>query len=170
VEKSKKRAERRWRSRCVWMRRLKQDWNEHGWKRDPTYDYDLVGKRVIQYLSDRTTLCACFDLEDREAYRFKNTPNTNSFRRKDLDKYRDGRACRVPIQELRAAPVDREFFGRRKRRRHGTYRAKVQCFCGYLLDIVEVTYGNGFGYTRARGSRCPGCRRAQALSGELYAP
>lgn len=31
LSKDLRRAERRWRSHCVWMRRLKNDWATHGW-------------------------------------------------------------------------------------------------------------------------------------------
>jgi len=138
------------------MRRLKQDWNEHGWKRNPTYDYDFSGGNVVCVLAERTTLCDCFDLTHREAYRFKDTPNRNSFRRKDWDLYRNGRASHLPIQELRASQPEVASFGSRKRRRSAVHRKKLCCICGYLLRIVEVTRDDRYKFER--GS-CPDCKR-----------
>lgn len=116
-QKDKRRALRRWRSRCVWFRRLRVDWNEHGWKRNPRYDYDWSGKEVCRVLSDKTSLCECFDLTNREATRFKDTPNGSSFMRRDNDKYRDKRSSHVPIQEKRITHVEREYFAKPKKYR-----------------------------------------------------
>ena len=173
MEKSKKRGERRWLSRCTWMRRLRQDWNEHGWKRDPVYDYEPTGDGVCRiFLSERTTLCECFDLGNKQALRFKDTPNTHSFRRKDWDKYRDSRGERVPIQERRASEVVREYLAPRKRRRV-VFKKKVMCRCGYVLGfkLVEVGVRNRLQRTIREISRipkCPNCDRNQKMSHEFY--
>jgi hypothetical protein len=150
------------------MRRLRKDWNSHGWKQDPTYDYDWSGGKVTCVLAERTTLCDCFDLTHREALRFKDTPNTSSFRRRDFDKYRNGRATSVPIQERRAVPDDRERHGSRKRRRGVVGRAKLSCSCGYLLEVMDVV--SGVHVSRRKYNACPDCRRRSAVAGELYRP
>lgn len=148
------------------MRRLKQDWNEHGWKRNPTYDYDWnTGNRI---LVERTTICECFDLTSREAYRFKDSPNKNSFRRRDWNLYRDGRSCNRPAQERRADPI-RESFGSRKRRRNIVRRKKLCCHCGYLLAILEVKDGIGY-FPYGRRRECPDHRRRSSVSGDIFSP
>lgn len=69
--KSRKRAERRWRSYHKFIRRLKQDWAEHGWRRDPVGPY----YRSLNPDWDGTSLCECFYSEKAQA-RFKDTPNS----------------------------------------------------------------------------------------------
>lgn len=131
LSKSRKRAVRRWRSYCTWMRRLRGDWNMHGWKQDPIPMYSWeTGK--MEFCGWRNSLCGCFDLTNKQALRFKDTPNERSFDRKDWDKYRNGRGERIPIQERRAVPVEREYWSKRKRN-GGVFWDRVRCGCGYFL-------------------------------------
>jgi hypothetical protein len=50
------------------MRRVRSDWNDHGWKRNPV-------RWNLGYYLDGTTLCNCFFLDSKEAVRFKETPH-----------------------------------------------------------------------------------------------
>lgn len=173
MEKSKKRGERRWRSYCTWMRRLKGDWATHGRGSYPVpiYGDKFVGGRLC-VIGFRDSLCECFDLRNKQALRFKDTPNTGSFRRKDWDKYRTKRRDNVPIQERRSTPIDREYYAPRKRRRV-VFQEKVKCSCGYFLGFrtVEVgvknrlqTYLGGM----PKRAQCPDCIRRQKMAGEFY--
>jgi hypothetical protein len=131
-EKSKKRALRRWRSWCVWMRRLRGDWNDHGWKRNPPPWYDGSSWR-----RDGTTLCNCFFLDHREAYRFKNTPNGDSFFRKDFGKYRE---FGDPIQERRLEDVpERVAHSGNYPRNRRAHIVNQSCrVCGVLIGRVPA--------------------------------
>jgi hypothetical protein len=71
MEKSRKRALRRWRSFHVWMRRLRRDWNEHGWNWRPLPRF--MTKHETGSVWDNTDLCACF-YDPRAMARFKDTP------------------------------------------------------------------------------------------------
>jgi len=74
VEKSKKRADRRWRSKHKFLKRLKSDWNDHGWRRDPRPFYRVVRSPN----DDGTTLCPCF-YDPKAQARFKDTPKPRSY-------------------------------------------------------------------------------------------
>lgn len=169
MEKSRKRAERRWRSYCVWMRRLRRDWNEHGWQRNPIGPW-----RTFQV--DGTSLCNCFFLDHPQAYRFKNTPadcacsqcqNPRRF-------YAGKRANELTVAERREAQGDRTWFGRRKRRRTVLLK-KLRCTCGYVLGVCPVVVGEqnrlyrhlDDSWMRTRG-QCPDCDRRQKSAGEFY--
>jgi hypothetical protein len=130
LEKSKKRALRRWRSWCVWMRRLRGDWNDHGWKRNPIRSY-FLGQR------DGTTLCNCFFLDHKEAYRFKDTPNESSFFRKDFQMYRE---FGDPIQERRVtdAPERVSHSGGYPRNRREHLVNQSCRVCGVLIGRVPA--------------------------------
>lgn len=167
LAKSMKRADRRWRSWCVWMRRLRKDWNMHGWKQDPRYDHEVVNGCVVAYLSERTSLCSCFDLTSKNALRFKDTPNTRSFDRADWGKYRNGRGEGIPIQERRQLPVSREYFARRKRL-GGIFKDRIRCRCGYFLHFRLRKMGTQNRLSEWRLSlreqlklHCPDCKRKQ---------
>lgn len=162
--KDRQRAVRRWRSHCVWMRRLKIDWNDHGWKRDPIIHYEFPNgtawvngepPEAVAYVDpDRTTLCECFDLKAPEAMRFKDTPNRWSFPRGDWDKYRNGRGGHIPVQEKRAAPEDEEGAWRKTEGGNNIrkYPRRVQCLCGYFLGWAGHESGR---------ERCKDCERRQ---------
>lgn len=144
MEKSRKRAERRWRSYCTWMRRLKRDWRDHGRGSYPVPLYDFVGG-IPQVTGWVSSLCACFDLKNREALRFKDTPNQKSYRRKGRDLYRTGRRNDVPVQELRVQDGPQEDSGPRRstyRRRGPSEPRRDRCFCGHV----------------AGPARCPNCK------------
>lgn len=168
MEKPKKRADRRWRSHCVWMRRLRRDWNEHGWnwtiRRWPIRGLTKEGQESEW---SETTLCHCF-YDPKEMARFKDTPNRWSFPRRDHTKYRTGRADDRPIQERRRDEPDERmlFLKSRRSRREGAKRVfRLQCRrCGYLMGkrLVPVEeheswraiWEESFRLWR----RCPNCR------------
>lgn len=148
LEKSRKRALRRWRSWCVWMRRLRGDWNDHGWKRNPIPGYYL-------HQRDGTTLCNCFFLDHKEAYRFKDTPNPGSFRRKDFSRYRE---FGDPIQERRLVEVrERPFPSWKYPRNRREYAVRQSCTrCGVMISLVPA------------GSRRWICCKACELKARMY--
>lgn len=151
LQKSQKRAIRRWRSFTKWMRRLKSDWAEHGWRRDPIGP-NFLGQR------DGTTLCNCFFLDDPAAYRFKDTPNNcNCWTCRNPRHL--GKSEALTIQEKRAfADEDDRSNGRRKRRK-GYHPLRHLCDrCGFLLRIVYVRNHTRPPLRRLYGNNCPGCR------------
>jgi len=151
LEKSKKRALRRWRSWCVWMRRLRGDWNSHGWKRDPIGPY-LSGQR------DGTRLCNCFFLDHKEALRFKNTPNRDSFSRKDRSKYRE---FGDPFQERRLDPPSRSphHSGGYPRNRRVHFVNQSCGTCGAFIERVRAD-------ARSYVARCRSCElQSKVLNG-----
>ena len=161
--KSLQRGERRWRSFTVWMRRLRLDWNQHGWKRDP-----LRSAFSQSYFLDGTSLCNCFFLESREAWRFKDTPHgvCNGYEC-DLRHFSHG-GEHLPIQERRAMiPESDEYVGGARaprRRRGGTHQFKVQCMsCGYLLKNITVQNGLTSSLEpEARWGKCIRCKLKMA--------
>lgn len=135
--KSRKRADRRWRSYHKFIRRLKQDWWEHGWRRDPA---------PRMYSSnpnwDGTTLCTCFYDKKAQA-RFKDTPNSCGCwqcanpRRANAGK----KSEELTVHELRINQTRDDFHVRK--RRDGFHKVKISCSsCGILIKIVEVRNGH----------------------------
>ena len=157
LTKDLRRGDRRWRSYCVWMRRLKNDWATHGWQYSIRPVFDWSGpdpKKVVGWTND---LCRCFDLKNKEALRFKDTPTGNesqaAFRRNDG--YHD-----QEIWEERNAEGDEARPVKERRdRRKGTHPFRVRCNCGFLLEIIEVE--NGSWYRRDWTRRCEDCQRKE---------
>lgn len=155
--KDRRRAERRWRSHHKFYRRLRSDWNDHGWRRDPPGRY---GTRNI----DGTSLCDCFFPWSEQAVRFKDTP-TGRFRKRDE---RDDERFRY--LDERRLHVDRESHGTPKPPSAERRRWKVSCFgCGFLLGFVwasprersertKVKFGGFF-------AKCRNCARKDARVG-----
>ncbi len=144
VHKDKRRALRRWRSYCKFMKRLRSDWNDHGWRRDP-----------VRYASnhiDGTSLCDCFFPWSAQAVRFKDTP-TGRFRKRDEW---DDSLTRYRVERL--LPVERERFGVRKRRR-GFRFVKEKCMCGFVLGIVKVPFGQSSWAVQRPRTQCESCER-----------
>lgn len=161
LEKSRKRGERRWRSFHAWMRRLQDDWWEHGTRIDPRSVYrewkennGACSLRSTDRWTDRF-YCPCFDLKDNGAYHFKNAPTGNKSRRRfRLDDW-DSRGLRH--SDKKKLPVERESHGndRSRRNRGGLFRERVQCRCGYFLGWEWVKHRSYWG----RGYACPDCKR-----------
>lgn len=154
VHKDMRRAERRWRSFHKWMRRLRSDWNDHGWKRDPVYRREMVDGKLVTCEAIGTTLCKCFDLRDPQALRFKDTPTGGHSKRNC--------GCSEPpleYKEQRKLEVQRERWQRRKRR-EGERMAKVICSrCGFLLYSSPVKFGVSRSFNNLL---CEGCSRIMA--------
>jgi hypothetical protein len=139
MDKSMKRAERRWRSHCVWMRRLRVDWATHGWQYNLVPQYDWGGPDPKKILGWRSTLCACFELTNREATRFKDTPTGNE----SLAAYRKSDGYHLKeVWESRKLEVERPHFGKPKKYRlrdAGMRTFRVQCSaCGFLIARARM--------------------------------
>lgn len=165
--KSKKRGERRHRSYSKWMSRLKADWATHGRQYSIYPVYDWGGPDPKKIVGWRDTLCGCFNLKNKEALRFKDTPTGNESRSasKKKDGYHDERTW-----EGRHLEVERAEFGkpRKYRLRDRQYRRwKIQCWnCGYLIAVVRLkndwrVFHNYLGkfYGNKYVVRCDGCKR-----------
>jgi hypothetical protein len=143
------------------MTRLRSDWNDHGWRRDPVYGYRLIDGKVLRTGIIGTTLCTCFyDPSFKAMARFKDTPTMNMRRDRRFELGpKDGARGGMTIQEVRALDVPREDFHVRRRRRDGIRRIKVQCVCGFVLRIVDVPFGEAAWQHRRPPGRCESCRR-----------
>jgi hypothetical protein len=139
---------RRHRSFSKWMRRLKSDWNDHGWGRglDGTYN------------------CDCFCLDSKQAIRFKDTPKSCSGPccgnpRRWYSGKKQSDEGELTLAERIVNIGEREFWSKRKRR-EGTYTARVQCRCGFVLGMREIPNGKSRWYLRSMFSRlCEGCAK-----------
>jgi hypothetical protein len=177
LNKGMRRAERRWRSHCVWMRRLRHDWATHGW------NWNYLWIRPGRYSSEKascsiwaeTTLCECFyDPSFKGMGRFKDTPSMGHRQRscngKDGDRINEYKA----EQQLE---VEKELHGtsqrlRKRLHRQEPRRMKVTCLCGYVVGHVMVKYGESkyTAISRKYGDRhpkCPNCdeRMKKRLAG-----
>ncbi len=163
LHKDMRRAERRWRSFHVWMRRLKEDWAEHGRQSSiyPVYDYSKgVENRTI--IGWRDSLCRCFDLRNKQALRFKDTPSGNH--RQRVCNGTDGDRINEYKDEQRLE-VERESYGTNKRLRkrlrlRKPVVEKVRCRCGYFLGRIMVWFGESkwTALSRNFGDKFPKCR------------
>lgn len=152
LTKDRRRAERRWRSHYKFMRRLRSDWNDHGWRRDPPGRF---GTRNI----DGTSLCDCFFPWSDQAVRFKDTP-TGRFRKRN-----ESDDAFLEYREERRLPVERERHGAKKPRDNRRRRWRIICFsCGFLMgflwaspkeryDRMKKAFGNYF------GRKCENCSK-----------
>lgn len=163
LTKEKRRAERRWRSHHVWMRRLRNDWATHGWQYNirPVYDYSrgVENRTVVGWRDD---LCGCFDLRNMQALRFKDTPSGRHRQREcngtDGDRINE-------YKDEQRLEVGRETHGTNKRlRKRMRLRKpvveKVKCGCGFLLGRVMVWFGESkhAAISRNFGDKFPKCR------------
>jgi len=161
LTKEKRRAERRWRSFHAWMRRLQDDWWNHGSRLNPRGVYRHMretGVCVIKRGENWTDKyhCECFQFNLQGSYRFKDTPTGNQseaeYRRKD------GYHLQREWEERNAKDDEyvRQPGPRKRRHREGTHPYRVLCFgCGFLLGIAQVK--NGDFYRGAFALRCDGC-------------
>lgn len=162
MEKPRIRAERRWRSFTKWMRRLRADWNDHGWRRDPVPMYEWKdGKSCIVGWKD--SLCGCFDLRNKQALRFKDTPNgCNCSSCINPRRGYDGKNSQaLTFAERREFLGDQEDWRKRKRR-PGHHLFRILCReCGRQIGKVWVkNRESAFKKVRDMGwdRRCDSCR------------
>jgi len=161
--KDMRRAERRARSHSVWMRRLKHDWAEHGRQYSiyPVYDYSKgVANRTI--IGWRDTLCGCFDLRNKQALRFKDTPS-GGHRKRACNGTEGDRVNEY--KEERHLEVGRETYGTNKRlqkrlRLRKPVVERVTCRCGFFLGRIMVWFGESkwAAISRNFGDKFPKCR------------
>lgn len=166
LSKDMRRGERRWRGYCKWMRRLKGDWATHGRKSypRPLYGWENGKTCVIGFVD---SLCDCFQLDHKQAFRFKDTPTL------DFSKRRSNSWEKRPpkyASDERRLPVERESYGASSRKKNGRARSlirafKVQCRqCGFLIEIVrmENDWRAFWAYTEKFYNRgypvCSGCK------------
>lgn len=154
LQKDMRRAERRWRSYHKWMRRLRSDWNDHGWKRDPRYSWRVVdGVSTCQVVG--TTLCECFDLRHMQALRFKDTPTGGHSKRRC--------GCSEPPLEYKEERIlEARDDWHKRHRREGTWIKKWLCSrCGFLMGKgpVEFNTQRSWGVS---GAMCEGCCKIMA--------
>lgn len=151
LTKDRRRGERRWRSHRKFMRRLRSDWNDHGWRRDP------IGPHRIGQI-DGTSLCNCFFPWSREAVRFKDTPTGRFRKRNERDDWI------AAYKEERRLHVERERHGARKGADDARRRWRVVCMsCGYLLGFVWASPSERIRRTKQRFggfyARCANCEK-----------
>ncbi len=147
MEKSRKRALRRWRSFHAWMRRLQDDWWEHGTRINPRGVYRnwkenngacSIRRNSRGFLAAEGFNCPCFDFKDNGSYKFKDHPTGNKSRRAE---YMSWERDKMKKRDLKRLPVEREKFGKPKKYRKvqnwATHR--ISCWkCGVLLEIVTL--------------------------------
>lgn len=163
LEKDKRRGLRRWRSFHAWMRRLQDDWWNHGTRHNPIGLYlhmKEAGVCTIQRgagWGDRF-YCPCFEFGNSGNYRFKNTPTGNeseaAYRKSDgWHDHREWETRNVQSDEMRGTRLCR-------RKREGTHPYRVCCrSCGFLIQIVQIE--NGSGYRGAWSARCERCAKKE---------
>lgn len=160
--KDMRRADRRWRSYCKFLRRLKLDWNQHGWNWGPRwYDrgYQLTPAASCSFWA-KTDLCECF-YDAKQQARFKDTPkhcacwSCRNPRRANAGK----NSTALTFAEHRAFLDDREDWHKR-RRRDGYRTIKSNCTrCGVMMGKgISRFHGRDLGYSP--GSMCKLCREA----------
>jgi hypothetical protein len=169
LTKDKRRAERRWRSHCVWMRRLKDDWATHGWNwqwtanRPFKFTHGGIAKSAECSIWAETTLCDCFwNPAFSGMGRFKDTPHPKcGF--ECHPEYSHGIESR-PIQEWRElyramgdeAPVD---LGVRRRDPDRLVLIRKTCLCGYLMGKEWKRAEDVKWSDRRSEKKCPDCKR-----------
>jgi hypothetical protein len=153
--KDKRRAERRWRSFHKWMRRLRSDWNDHGWKRDPVYRREMVDGKLVTCEAIGTTLCDCFNLRHMQALRFKDTPTGGHSKR------RCG-CSEPPLEYKEERKLEARDDWHKRKRREGERRVRRFCGrCGVLLGWYTARFGEGVSWT-VRSGNCESCERTLA--------
>jgi hypothetical protein len=169
LTKDKRRAERRWRSHCVWMRRLREDWATHGWNwnwmsaRRTSFSRLGIAPSAQCSIWAETTLCDCFwNPAFSGMGRFKDTPHPKcSF--ECHPEYGHGIESR-PIQEWREldramgdeAPVD---LGVRRRDPDRLVLVRKTCLCGYLMGKEWKRAEDVKWSDRRSEKKCPDCKR-----------
>jgi hypothetical protein len=164
LAKDLRRGERRWRSYSTWMRRLKADWATHGRQYNIYPIYEWVNGKQAGLIGWRNTLCGCFDLTSREAYRFKDTPHRMCYAYECNQRKANHGRERLPIQERRAvarAMGDdmRAALGTRRREPERLILIRKTCFCGYLFSKEWLPAGVIRWSDRRGSKRCPDCQR-----------
>jgi hypothetical protein len=142
------------------MRRLKGDWATHGRQYNIRPIFEWKGNVRGEVIGWSTDLCRCFDLTNREALRFKDTPTghkSNAAFRKQ-DGYHELREF-----ESRNVESDEPVRGSHKSKRvhqKGTHPVKICCGrCGFYIktEVIE----NGSFYARRWAERCEACEETE---------
>lgn len=159
LDKDRRRAERRHRSYCTWMRRLKRDWAEHvgPWSPKLTWENGVCSFSP----GDRTERCACYNLEHPQALRFKDTPNqcacwTCANPRKA---FRGKRKLELTFQELREFQKEEVSFGKKKHRPEHLALIRKTCICGFLFETKLMPSGQISWGERRPHKRCVSCTK-----------
>lgn len=169
LTKNMRRAERRWRSHCVWMRRLKNDWAMHGWNwqwmanRAFRYTPFKIARKAECSIWAETTLCDCFwNPAFSGMGRFKNTPHPKCGSECHPE-YSHGIENR-PIQEWREiaramgdeTPME---YGTRRRDPDRMILIRKLCGCGYLMGKEWKRAEDVKWSDRRSDKKCPDCKR-----------
>lgn len=166
LHKDMRRADRRWRSRCVFIRRLKNDWATHGWNwnyRRIKFSRLGVAPSVACSIWADTTLCECFwNPAFNGMGRFKDTPHPRCSGYECCpERVAHGLESRS-IQEWRelgrAMGDDaREYWNRTRKTPDRLMLVRQTCGCGFLMK----TFLKPAGEIRWRDKRsekyCPDC-------------
>jgi len=169
--KDRRRAERRWRSHCVWIRRLKVDWATHGWNwqwldnRPYRFTHFGVAKKAECSIWAKTTLCDCFWNPGFAGMgRFKDTPHPKCHSYEcNPREYTHGKESR-PIQEWREearawGDEGRDDFSVRRRDPGRMILVRQTCVCGYLIRTLWKPSAEISWRDKRGDERCPDCRR-----------
>lgn len=169
LTKDMRRAERRWRSYCVWMRRLKNDWATHGW------NWNWMSARRISYTIQgltpaaqcsiwaKTTLCDCFwNPGFSGKARFKDTPHPRCGYECHPE-YGHGIESR-PIQEWREkdramGDDTRQDWKRPRRTPDRMMLVRQTCLCGYVMNKLWKPAGEIRWSDKRSEKRCPDCKK-----------
>lgn len=153
--KDMRRAERRWRSQSKYLTRLRADWADHGRQGVPIYRRELIDGKWVACEITGTTMCGCFDLTSKQAYRFKDSPTGGHSKRRC--------GCSEPCLDYK---VERQMEAKddwhKRKRRDGTRISKSLCSrCGFLLGKGPVEFHVALSWT-SRSGMCEGCSKIMA--------
>lgn len=167
LHKDKRRGDRRWRSHCVWIRRLKNDWATHGWNWNYaryTNNFGLSKEGACSIWA-KTTLCSCFfDPGFNGMARFKDTPHPRCSSYECNQRESNHGLESRPIQEwrelARAMGDDvREDWHVRRRDPERLILIRKRCLCGYVMGkewkkAAEIDWSD-----YRSEDKCPDCKR-----------
>lgn len=171
LSKDMRRADRRWRSHSVWMRRLRIDWATHGWNwqwmenRPYPFRHSRLTKEAACSIWAQTTLCDCFWNPGFAGMgRFKDTPHPKcSSYECNPREYAHGQGSR-PIQEWREearawGDEGREDYHVRRREPDRMILIRQTCICGCVMGKVwkraeEISWSD-----KRSEKYCPSCEK-----------
>lgn len=152
--KDMKRAERRHRSLMKWKRRIKQaDYRSH-WSLDGYTPQDILESDIR--FPRRHSEYSWLWWAKRSLLFLKETPNRESFRRKDANGWGAGyrEFDGPPIQELRLEEINEIPRQTNKTPNVRKFKARVQCFFGHFIKFAQ----NDEDYWVSRyNKKCPLC-------------
>lgn len=171
--KDMRRAERRARSYYTWLRRVKNDWNTHGWNWNPRPYYHMksgLTKQGACSIWSETDLCECFYDPGMAGWaRFKDTPH-RVCSPYECDPRRASKGAEAkPIQELRAEEAQEDWHIRKPNPDQVT-SVRQRCLCGFLFGFIRVKVKDRRRWSmRNRDNRrCDDCKRRFGHSQELW--